>query len=65
MFHLVFSCAFGRETALPHFYPPSPRHVGISLMEGDCGEQGEDGRGGTFHRWSMGAAMAGEAMEDP
>ena len=65
MFHLVFSCAFGRETALPHFYPPSPRRLGISLMEGDCGEQGEDGRGGTFHRWSAGATMVGEAMEDP
>jgi hypothetical protein len=29
------------------------------------GERGEDGRGGTFHRWSAGAVMAGAAMEDP
>jgi hypothetical protein len=52
----------GREGGV---VPGTARRVGISPMEGDCGEQGGDGRGSTFHRWSAGAVMAGAAMEDP
>jgi hypothetical protein len=60
MFHLVFLCAFGRETALPRFYPPSPRRVGISLMEGQ-GAQGHGAPGeGSLARGQAGARLHGE-----
>jgi hypothetical protein len=41
------------------------REGGVVPGAAHRGEQGEDGRGGTFHRWSTGAVMVGAAMEDP